>query len=247
MQQELILYLLQKEIWHKRFYSYAGKKHWKSAYKQELVYEGADLLFCTVIKKPLFIRPLIEKAKPGRNSSLQLLWKVINTWPAPICSPVLGNTLCLCRRSSAWTQWAIYTLDCYHTCHFGIVRNSHTADVVVGSSRHLSCTPCPVAVKKKAERPDEPQLMHVLSWAGSLWFVLPQSAPSAAEENYSMQNSWVLNTATCSFLAEAGNIQFPLWRMSEACSEVNMYPYTAFNCKVIQAFSFQLVRQVVPR
>lgn len=60
-------------------------------------------------------------------------------------------------------QWTIYTLDCYHTCHFGVVRDSHAADVVVGSSRHLSCTPCPVAVKRKAERPDEPQLTHVLS------------------------------------------------------------------------------------
>lgn len=75
--------------------------------------------------------------------------------------------------------------------------------------------------------------------------VLPQPAPCAVEENHPMGN-WALGTGMSSFLPEGGDIQFPLCRMRDACSEVNMDPYTAFNCKVIQAFAFYLVRQVLP-
>lgn len=53
-----------------------------------------------------------------------------------------------------------------------------------------------------------------------------------------MANCSVLDTGMSSPLPEAGDTQFPLCKMSDASSEVNMYPYTAFNCKVIQAFSF---------
>lgn len=116
------------------------------------------------------IRPSIEKAKPWRipGATVKSNKHMAQCQPAVLS---LGNASCLCR-SSAWGTVAlrtIYTLNCYRTCHLGVIRNSHAADVVVGSSRHLSRTPCPMAAKGKTETPREPQLMCVLNWAGSPW------------------------------------------------------------------------------
>lgn len=184
-----------------------------------------------------YIKPSIEKAKPWRNSSPQLLWKVINTWPSAHLQSLQRSLppQFYVMHSGLKT---IYTLSCYCTCHLGVVRNSHAADVVVGSSRHLSRTPCPMAAKGKMETSHEPQLMHVLNWAGSLQscfgltVLQRRNVPRQTIECCTWIHGWAH-----SFLKQEIN-QPPFHSVNNACSKVNIYTYSSFSFKVIQTFFF---------